>query len=123
MNLWDMVTGADMDRQMKAFQKRVQALPADYQTAWQTIVATFMGANGNYTQTVSSFTGRNLMPIMDGIVALMEETHADGLSAEAALGKDVAAFATQAAQASGESVLQDRWRAKLNADVHRKLGR
>lgn len=115
VNFWDRVTGNDMTRQMKAFEQQVQTLPADYQAAWQLIQKTV------WTRT--DITGRNLMPIFEGIVDLMTEAAADGLNATEALGDDIAAFADNVAATSGAQNLQDRWRANLNRRVAKKLGR
>ncbi|WP_225047742.1 DUF1048 domain-containing protein [Lacticaseibacillus kribbianus] len=115
MNFWDKITGNDMNRELAGFDKRVQQLPPDYRTAWQTVLATVMAR--------SDFSGRNLMPILSGILELMEAAAARGASAQDALGEDVAEFADGVGAASGATSLQDRWRAQLNAAVYRKLGR
>lgn len=115
MKFWDRVTGNDMTRQMKAFDEQVQTLPTDYQDAWQLIQ--------KIVWTRTNITGRNLMPIFDGIVDLMTEVAADGLSVTEALGDDITAFADDVAATSGAQNLQDRWRATLNRRVAKKLGR
>ncbi|CEE00570.1 hypothetical protein BT1A1_0718 [Caldibacillus thermoamylovorans] len=33
MNFWEKITGSDMTREFKIFEKRVKKLPADYQAA------------------------------------------------------------------------------------------
>ncbi|WP_461226594.1 DUF1048 domain-containing protein [Lacticaseibacillus suihuaensis] len=115
MNFWDRITGNDMTRQMAAFAARVALLPSDYQAAWQTINQTVMAR--------ADFTGRNLMPILAGIVDMMVEAAADGLSVQEALGDDIAGFADSVGAASGATNVQDRWRRQLNAAVYKKLGR
>ncbi|MEN0648180.1 DUF1048 domain-containing protein [Caldifermentibacillus hisashii] len=70
MNFWEKITGSDMTREFKIFEKRVKKLPADYQAAWVEINANLWA----YT----NFTGRNLMPILDRVLGLFEETAADG---------------------------------------------
>jgi DNA-binding ferritin-like protein (Dps family) len=37
MNFWETVTGSDLTREWKAFEARAEALPADYQAAWEKI--------------------------------------------------------------------------------------
>lgn len=66
MNFWEKITGSDMTKEMKAFELRVKKLPVDYQSAWEKI-------NLNLWSH-SDFTGRNLMPILDGVLGLLEET-------------------------------------------------
>ncbi|WP_390408823.1 DUF1048 domain-containing protein [Lacticaseibacillus jixiensis] len=122
MKLWDKLTGADMDRQMAAYTQTIATLPKDYQAAWQTITQTLWGG-GDYRQGAASFTGRNVMPVLAGIVQLFSETAALGEPVAVVLGEDAADFAAAAAQASGVKVLQDKWRQQLNADVHKQLGR
>lgn len=115
MNFWERITGSDMTKQMAALDTQVQQLPADYQAAWQTMQTTVWSR--------TDFSGRNLMPVLTGIVDLMTEAAADGLTVNQALGDDVAEFADQVAATSGATNLQDRWRAKLNQTIYTKLGR
>jgi DNA-binding ferritin-like protein (Dps family) len=115
MNLWETVTGSDLTREWKAFQARADALPADYRAAWGQITVHLL--------PYGDFTGRNLMPILDGALGLLEETAADGLSIHEVLGDDIDGFC--AALAGGERArsYRDRWREQLNRNVARKLGR
>lgn len=115
MNIWETMTGSDMTRDWKAFQARIEALPADYQAAWTEIAATIFPA-GN-------FTGRNLMPIFDSVLELLEETAADGLSVSYVLGEDIAGFCAALTDGEGARDHRDRWRDQLNRNVARKLGR
>jgi DNA-binding ferritin-like protein (Dps family) len=59
-------------------------LPADHRAAWGQIKVRVSPHSG--------FTGRNLTPILDGVLGLFEETAADGQSVHEVLGDDVAAF-------------------------------
>lgn len=61
-----------MTKELKTFESRVKSLPADYQAAWEKI-------NANLWRH-SDFTGCNLMPILDGVLGLLEETAAEGQS-------------------------------------------
>jgi DNA-binding ferritin-like protein (Dps family) len=70
MNFWEKITGSDMTKEMKTFESRAKKLPADYQAAWEKIKANLWPH--------SDLTGRNLMPIFDGVLGLLEETAADG---------------------------------------------
>ena len=115
MSFWESVTGSDLTREWKAFEGRAEALPADYREAWGQIKVHLFPYSG--------FTGRNLMPILDGALELLEETAADGLSIHQVLGDDIEGFC--AALAGGERArsYRDRWREQLNRKVARRLGR
>lgn len=115
MNFWDLITGNDMDRELAAMKRQVAALPQDYQQAWETLTAQLWQG--------SSFTGRNLMPIMAELVDLLTETAGVGMSVEEALGADLPAFAADLLAAAGAATPQDRWRQQLNRAVHKQLGR
>jgi DNA-binding ferritin-like protein (Dps family) len=115
MNFWETVTGNDLTREWKSFEARAQALPADHQDAWRQITANLM--------PYGNFTGRNLMPILDGALGLLEETAADGQSSQDVLGDDIKGFCAALAGGEGASSYRDRWRRQLNRNVARKLGR
>ena len=93
MNFWEKITGSDMTKEMKAFESRAKKLPADYQAAWEKI-------NVNMW-THSNFTGRNLMPILDGVLGLLEESAADGQSVQEVLGDDIKGFCSALAGEEG----------------------
>jgi DNA-binding ferritin-like protein (Dps family) len=114
MNLWERMTGSDLTREYKAFEVRAAALPADYREAWEQIKA--------HLFPYGSFTGRNLMPIMDGALGLLEETAADGQDVHDVLGDDVQGFCAALAGGEGARSYRDRWREQLNRNVARKLG-
>lgn len=113
MNFWDRVTGNDMDRDMAGFAARVAELPPAYQAAWSEITERLWNH--------ANFTGRNLMPIFDGVLGLFEEAAADERPVDEVLGGDTAQFCTALATAEGAKSLRDRWRDQLNAAVARKL--
>ena len=69
MNFWDRITGSDMTKELRLFESRAKKLPSDYQVAWGKIKANIWPH--------SDFTGRNLMPILDGVLDLLEATAAD----------------------------------------------
>lgn len=114
MNLWDKVTGSDMTRKLKSFESRVKKLPVDYQAAWEKIKANIW--------PYSDLTGRNLMPILDGVLGLLEETAADGQSVQEALGEDIKGFCSALVGEEGAKSFRDKWRAQLNNSVAKKLG-
>jgi len=115
MNFWEMVTGSDMTKEMKTFESRAKKLPADYHTAWENIKI-------NIWQ-YSDFTGRNLMPILDGVLGLLEETAADGQSVGEVLGDDIKGFCSALVGEEGANSYRDKWRKQLNNTVAKKLGK
>jgi DNA-binding ferritin-like protein (Dps family) len=115
MNFWDKITGNDMSKELKSFESRAKKLPADYRAAWETIKANLW--------TCSDFTGRNLMPILDGVLGLLEETAADGQSVKEVLGDDIQGFCAALAGEEGAKSFRDKWRAQLNNNITKKLGK
>ncbi|TMR21336.1 DUF1048 domain-containing protein [Nonomuraea turkmeniaca] len=115
MSFWETITGSDLTREYKAFQARAAALPADYRAAWEQVQG--------HLFIYGDFTGRNLMPILDGALGLLEETAADGQSIDEVLGDDIAGFCAALAGEEGGRTFHDRWREQLNRNVARKLSR
>jgi DNA-binding ferritin-like protein (Dps family) len=115
MNLWETVTGSDLTRDWKAFDARAAELPADYREAWDRIKTELF--------TYGNFTGRNLTPIADGALALLEETASDGQSVHEVVGDDITGFCAALAGGEGSRSYRDRWREQLNRNVANKLGR
>lgn len=114
MTFWEKITGGDMTRQLKAFEKRAKDLPQDYQKAWEEIKANLWPR--------SDFTGRNLMPILDGVLGLLEETAAEGQGVREVLGDDIKGFCAALAGEEGAKSFRDKWRQQLNGNIARKLG-
>jgi DNA-binding ferritin-like protein (Dps family) len=115
MNIWETVTGSDMTRDFKAFEQRLQQLPPPYQKAWAELVPALF--------PYGDFTGRNLIPALDGALTLFEESVAEGLPITDVVGDDVPAFAAALAGGEGSADFRDRWRNQLNRNVARKLAR
>ena len=115
MSFWETITGSDLTREWKAFEARAKALPTEYQAAWEEIKI--------HLFPHSDVTGRNLMPILDGALGLLEETASDGQSVHEALGDDIRGFCAALAGEEGAKTYHDRWREQLNKNVARKLGR
>ncbi|MDQ7808563.1 DUF1048 domain-containing protein [Amycolatopsis sp. A133] len=115
MNFWETITGSDLTREHQAFEARAGALPEDYRAAWGQIKA--------HLVPYGDITGRNLMPILDGALGLLEATAAEGQGVHDVLGDDIPGFC--AALAGGEEApsFRDRWRKQLNRNVAKKLGR
>lgn len=115
MNFWEKITGSDMTKELKAFDSRAKKLPADYQEAWEKI-------NLNLWP-YSDFTGRNLMPILDGVLGLLEGAVANGQSVQEVLGDDIKGFCTALASEEGAKAIRDKWRDQLNNNIAKKLGK
>ncbi|MFG3620396.1 DUF1048 domain-containing protein [Nocardia sp. NPDC047654] len=115
MNFWETITGSDLTREYKAFEARAETLPAEYRAAWAEI--------STHLSLYSDITGRNLMPILDGVLGLLEETAAEGQSVHEALGDDIKGFCAAIAGEEGAKSFRDKWREQLNKNVARKLGR
>ncbi len=115
MNFWDKITGDDMTREFNAFESRAKKLSADYQAAWEKIKA--------HLWLHSDFTGRNLMPILDGVLGLLEETAADGQSVQEVLGDDIKGFCSALAGEEGAKSFRGKWREQLNSNIAKKLGK
>lgn len=113
MKFWERITGNDLTRDWAAFEERAAALPGDYRPVWEQIKAQIT-PHGD-------FTGRNLTPIFDGVLTLLETTAADGLSATEALGDDIPAFCSALIGGEGAKDYRDKWREQLNRNVARKL--
>ncbi|GAA1254944.1 hypothetical protein GCM10009609_17800 [Pseudonocardia aurantiaca] len=82
-----------------------------------------VGRDQGHLSAYSDFTGRNLTPILDGALGLLEETAADGQSIHEVLGADIGGFCAALAGGEGARSYRDRWREQLNRNVARKLGR
>ncbi|WP_067463401.1 DUF1048 domain-containing protein [Nocardia amamiensis] len=115
MKFWETVTGSDLTREYQAFGARAKALPAEYGAAWEEI-NTHLFLYGN-------FSGRNVMPILDGVLGLLEVMAADGHTVDEALGRDIKGFCAAIAGEEGAKSYRDRWREQLNSNVAKKLAR
>ncbi|RNA66911.1 DUF1048 domain-containing protein [Alteribacter keqinensis] len=114
MTFLERVTGSDMTKAMKEFEARAQALPPEYQAAWEDITSNlWIDAN---------FTGRSLMPIFESALELLEVTSADGHSVEEVLGDDIEGFCKSLVGEEGAKTYRDKWREQLNRNVAKKLG-
>ncbi|ERK30135.1 DUF1048 domain-containing protein [Clostridium intestinale] len=115
MNFWDKITGNDMTKELKTFEARVKKLPDDYQEVWEKI-------NENLW-VYSDFTGRKLMPILDGVIGMLEEAAAEGQSVEEVLGDDIKGFCSALVGEEGAKSFRDKWRKQLNNNIAKKLGK
>ena len=84
MKFWDKITCNDINVAFKHLESRAKALPADYQVTWEKIK--------EQVWQHSDFTGRNLMPVLENVIDLFEESFQDGLAVVEVLGEDVQVF-------------------------------
>lgn len=115
MNFIDLVTGQDMTREMKHLETRAKKLPIDYQAAWEEIKTNIWPC--------TDFTGRSLMPILDGALGLLEESVADGQSVGEVFDGDIQGFCIALVGGDGANTYRDKWRRQLNDAVAKKLGK
>lgn len=115
MDFIEKITGSDITKKLKNFELRVKKLPADYQTAWEEIKKSVW--------PYSDFTGRNLIPILDNVLGLFEETAADGQSVKDVLGDDIKGFCIALTGEEGAKSYRDKWREQLNKNIAKKLGK
>ena len=115
MNFREKITGSDMTKELETFESRSRKLPAEYQAVWEII-------NANLWPH-SDFTGRNLMPILDGVIGLLEETSADGKSVREVLGDDIKGFCSSLLIEEEAKSYRDKWREQLNNNISKKLNK
>lgn len=115
MNFWERITGSDLTRDWSDFEARAAALPEDYRSAWEQIKSHLM-LHGD-------LSGRNLTPIVDGVLGLLETTAADGQSVDEALGDDIPGFCAALFGDDGRKDFRDRWCEQLNKNVARRLSK
>lgn len=115
MNFWDKITGNDMTREFKDFECRMKKLPVDYQKAWADI--------NEQLWYYGDFTGRNLMPILNSALSMLEETSANGQKIEAVLGDDINGFCLDLVGEEKSNNYRDKWRKQLNKTIEKKLSK
>ncbi len=115
MNIWDKVTGNDLKAEMKSFEERILKLSNEYQVAWDEIKHNLW----MYTD----FSGRNLIPIFESVVEMLEEASLDSQSVEGLFGGDIKTFCSELANGEGAKTFRDKWREQLNNNVARKLSK
>ncbi|MGM0123497.1 hypothetical protein IGI37_000869 [Enterococcus sp. AZ194] len=115
MNFYDKVTGNDMNKQQAEFQKRIKKLPQDYQDSWHQLNLKIW----NY----SNLTGRNIYPILEGLVGLFEESAAEGLPINAVVSEPLDEFVAEITEVEGAKSYRGKLRDQLNKNIAKKLGR
>lgn len=113
MKFYDKITGNDIRRAYQEFDVRSDKLPLDYQIAWKETQSSLWD--------YSNFSGRNLVPILDGILGLLEESAMDGISINQIVDGDAKKFSAAVAGVEGVENYRDKWRKQLNESVAEKL--
>lgn len=113
MKFYDKITGNDIRRAYQEFDVRSDKLPLDYQIAWKEIQSSLWD--------YSNFSGRNLVPILDGILGLLEESAMDGIPIDQIADGDAKKFSAAVAGVEGVENYRDKWRKQLNESVAEKL--
>ncbi|KAA9178535.1 DUF1048 domain-containing protein [Enterococcus durans] len=113
MKFYDKITGNDIRRAYQEFDVRSDKLPLDYQIAWKEIQSSLWD--------YSNFSGRNLVPILDGILGLLEESAMDGISINQIVDGDAKKFSAAVAGVEGVENYRDKWRKQLNESVAEKM--
>ncbi|MBI9095456.1 MAG: DUF1048 domain-containing protein [Sphaerochaeta sp.] len=116
MTFWEKITGTDMTKLLKTYEVRASRLPSDYQVAWAEIKAQLW-------PNIPDFTGRALLPILDGVLGLLEESVADGQGVQEALGNDIKGFCAALVGSKGATSYREMWREQLNTTITKKLGK
>lgn len=70
----------------------------------------------------TDFTGRNILPVLDGLADWLEAAAVDGKSVREVLGEDIESFCSALASGEGLKTSRDRWREQLNRSVKKRLG-
>lgn len=118
MRFWERITGSDVTREWQEFDARAAVLPDDYRVAWARITEHLM--------PYCDVSGRNLTPVFDGVLGLLETSVADGERAGDVLGDDIEGFCAalvgdDGAGAPNRADYRQRWRDQLNRNVARRL--
>ena len=113
MKFYEKITGNDIRRAYQEFDVRSDKLTLDYKIAWKEIQSSLWD--------YSNFSGRNLVPILDGILGLLEESAMDGISINQIVDGDAKKFSAAVAGVEGVENYRDKWRKQLNESVAEKL--
>ncbi len=113
MTFLEKITGSDMTKQYKQFEKRLEQLPADYTLAWEYI--------NSKLAVYSDFTGRNLMTLLEQVLEMLEEMHSLGKTTNDIFGGDINGFCEQLTEGMDSYSVRDKWRRNLNNKINNKL--
>lgn len=103
----------DEKRKYRQQMARVKALPNDYQYVFKKIQE-HMWSN-------VTGSGYDMMELQYGLLDLFEESVANGKSVLEVTGEDVAGFVDELLK--NTKTYENKWKDKMNKDIHRKIGR
>ena len=115
MEILGKITGSDITKQLRGFDLRAKKLPTDYQESWEEIKLNLCPR--------SDFTSRNLIPLLDGVLGLLEEAVADGQNAQEVFGADIKGFCSALVGEEGATCYREKWRKQLDDSVNKELGK
>lgn len=113
MNFIDLITGNDIERNLNAIEDEIKELPLEYQ-----------GLYAQIEERLSlhmNFTGRNLVPILEGVKDFLIESHSEDLIVEEII-NDLDQFVADLAVDEPSIDVRDKWRKQLNRNVAKYLG-
>lgn len=113
MTFIERVTGSDINQKFEEFELRLSKLPDDYLVAWNKIY--------KHVSYYSDFTGRNILIILEQVLEMMEEMSSLGKTANEIFGGNIDAFCQELTTGMSLNSVRNKWRKKLNNNIHRKL--
>ena len=114
MEFFEKITGNDINKKLKCFEIRAKKLPPDYQNTWKLI-------KENLWQ-YSTFTGRNLTPIFDNALEILEELASSGKSSQDSLGNDIKGFCEALVGEECSNSFHHKCHKQLNDNIAKKIG-
>lgn len=99
------------NEEWKAMEARADALPGDYRTVYREMKS--------YMWKFTAGDGMDIVAILRDVLEIFENSAANGSSALAVVGEDVASFCDE--RLPGTTWYVSTWRRSLNRDVARKL--
>ena len=63
------------------------------------------------------------MPILNGVLDMLEEWAANGQNVKDVLGNDIKSFCAELVGEEGSNYFRDKWRKQLNNNIAKKLGK
>lgn len=113
MNFIDKITGNDLTRDYRKLETRIAVLPDDYQELWNAILQQLWG--------YGDMTGRNLIPLLEGVVSLLEEANLDNIPISEILGEEINLFIDDLTSAHGIDNYRLKMHKRLNNKIHKQL--
>jgi DNA-binding ferritin-like protein (Dps family) len=100
-------------KEWKAMEARANALPRDYRIVY--------GEMKSYMWRFTTGDGMDIVALLKEVLGVFEASVAEGKSVLDVTGEDVAALCDERLRSTTSYL--DKWRASLNRDIAKKLGR